>query len=318
MLVVGGGDASWGFYDPKTDTWTAGAAIPKGGAYVFTGSALVSIAGDGSGAVYDLKAQSWSTFAPTGYPLQPPYPWSFAFATFMPSTNEVLVWGGYQNNACPCELSNGAAFDVVKKTWRAVAVSPLGARDNYRPPVAIWDGSRVVVYGGGTLEGARYNDAAAYDPKTDQWQSLPQYPTSGYTNLLSQPLQGPRAILWGGDRIGGNLRDYPSTDGAIWDPAMKTWTGIPGVTGEGGLEGPVHATSWSTGTVFCVWGGKHFNNGFAVSDKGYCFDTAQSTWSDLPENGAPSPREGSSAVWTGTEAIVWGGSKLDDGAIYRP
>jgi hypothetical protein len=43
-------------------------------------------------------------------------------------------------------------------------------------------------------------------------------------------------------------------------------------------------------------------------------------WIDLPTQGAPGPREGHAAVWTGSELLVWGGlgpgGMLGDGARY--
>src|SRR6185503_18974145 len=52
------------------------------------------------------------------------------------------------------------------------------------------------------------------------------------------------------------------------------------------------------------------------------YDPATDTWSNLSSSNAPSARRGHSAVWTGSEVVLWGGSSsgtlLGDGARYDP
>jgi hypothetical protein len=42
------------------------------------------------------------------------------------------------------------------------------------------------------------------------------------------------------------------------------------------------------------------------------------TWSGMSAAGAPAPRSGHSAIWTGSEMIVWGGIGLNSGGRYFP
>jgi N-acetylneuraminic acid mutarotase len=60
-----------------------------------------------------------------------------------------------------------------------------------------------------------------------------------------------------------------------------------------------------------------------VFGDGGAYDPATDTWRPLPSADAPSPRYGQTAVWTGTEMVVWGGlasggTVLGDGAAYNP
>lgn len=52
------------------------------------------------------------------------------------------------------------------------------------------------------------------------------------------------------------------------------------------------------------------------------YDPAMNTWSPLNDVGAPAPRTGHTAVWTGSEMIIWGGESssglTDSGAMYQP
>src|SRR5206468_6725062 len=53
-----------------------------------------------------------------------------------------------------------------------------------------------------------------------------------------------------------------------------------------------------------------------------CSDEPDGVWTPISQDGAPSPRWGHSAVWTGNEMLVWGGlgptGRLGDGSRYNP
>ena len=58
-----------------------------------------------------------------------------------------------------------------------------------------------------------------------------------------------------------------------------------------------------------VWGGadRAIPAPAALADIGGLYDLASSRWVALPLERAPEPRRDHSAVWSGTEMIVWGG-----------
>lgn len=55
---------------------------------------------------------------------------------------------------------------------------------------------------------------------------------------------------------------------------------------------------------------------------GAVYDIPTATWKSLPTLNAPVARAFATAVWTGSEAIVWGGQATsgvrNDGKTYRP
>jgi hypothetical protein len=63
-----------------------------------------------------------------------------------------------------------------------------------------------------------------------------------------------------------------------------------------------------------VWGGRNRLN---VLPGGEAYNPASDAWRSLSDVGAPSPRDRHTAVWTGTEMIIWGGSS-PGGARYDP
>lgn len=322
LLVFGGAtsDLSPATYDPLTNEWKKLAAGPVAGKTVWTGTQLVVVSPDPATPVarFDLAANSWSTLPGT---LPIPKRDSFAFVAYLPSTDEVMVWGGRKTN-CPCNLSDGAAYSLTNQSWRVVSTGPLEPRDDFRPPGVVWNGSKLVIFGGGNYSGGRYHTGATYDPVDNTWMGVPESPQAGYTELLSFPLgpNGSLAAFWGGERYGGSNYNYPANDGAIWDDALKKWTSLPGVPGGGAYNGNVEGASFTATTAFGFYGGIHYENGFSFEASGAVFDMGKNTFTKLPPGG-PSARKRGVAVWTGTEAIVWGGESdagaLDDGKIWR-
>jgi N-acetylneuraminic acid mutarotase len=68
-----------------------------------------------------------------------------------------------------------------------------------------------------------------------------------------------------------------------------------------------------------VWGGR--NGGTLLSD-GKIYNPTTDTWTELPAQGAPSPRSGHVAVWTGEEMLIFGGDGASGptatGAAFNP
>jgi len=91
-------------------------------------------------------------------------------------------------------------------------------------------------------------------------------------------------------------------------------TGAPG----GRYE---HTAVW-TGSEMIVWGGFNGVSGGYLND-GARYNPVGNTWTPVTTSGAPSGRIYHTAVWTGSEMIVWGGSNnsggyFNDGARYNP
>jgi len=60
----------------------------------------------------------------------------------------------------------------------------------------------------------------------------------------------------------------------------------------------------------------------AYQNTGARYNPTTNTWTAITTSGAPSARHYHTAVWSGTEMIIWGGSSgstaLSDGARYNP
>jgi len=87
-----------------------------------------------------------------------------------------------------------------------------------------------------------------------------------------------------------------------------------------------------TGTEMIVWGGGGSGEittpgpycGYNRCGRGAAYSPATDSWRDLSTVGAPSARSQPSAVWTGTEMLIWGGRECtadgscSDGGAYNP
>lgn len=106
--------------------------------------------------------------------------------------------------------------------------------------------------------------------------------------------------------------------------AQQTWSPMAGPSAPASAIGTNHpAYVWTGPPInrFLVWGG---NNSSGMTNAGYSYDPQSDTWTPMTTVGAPSPRYYATAVWTGTEMIVWGGwggggsGALADGGRYDP
>ncbi len=122
---------------------------------------------------------------------------------------------------------------------------------------------------------------------------------------------GTRMLIWSGD---------PAVPGTFYNPTNNTWSGSTSTVGAPS-ERSLFSAVW-TGTEMIVWGGQSIPPSVALNT-GARYNPATNTWTPMSTSGAPSPRTGHRAVWTGSIMIVWGGDGLgstytDTGGVYDP
>jgi N-acetylneuraminic acid mutarotase len=109
---------------------------------------------------------------------------------------------------------------------------------------------------------------------------------------------GGAMIVWGG------LDPLPTATGAIYDPASDTWTDITS------LNAPSarcrHSAVW-TGSKMIVWGGDASADGTLPVSTGGVYTPGTDSWTATSITSVPLARFDHTAVWTGTQMIVWGG-----------
>ncbi len=307
MMVWGG--FGWDYfnsgsrYAPVTDTWTpisAGERCPSARGLhtaVWTGTEMIVWGGDGgsdlgtglsTGGRYVPETDFWT---PTSLGVLCP-PARQAPAAVWTGV-EMIVWGGW-GGSC---LNTGGRFTLATDTW-----TPTSSDSSCPSPrsshTAVWTGTEMLVWGGWPQN----QTGGRYSVSTDTWT-----PTSTGTNCPASRYDhtavwtGSEMIIWGG--YGG------SNTGGRYSTATDTWT--PTSTGSNCPASRSKHTAVWTGTEMIVWGGFWYegSTGSSFSEKtGGRYSPGTDSWTATSIGvDCPSARHGHTAVWTGTEMIVWGG-----------
>jgi N-acetylneuraminic acid mutarotase len=205
-------------------------------------------------------------------------------------------------------LVSGAAPD----SW--IATSTVGAPAGRSYHTAVWTGDRMLVWGGSTSDGSPLGDGAIYDPAARTWKPISGLGAPSPRTYSTAVWTGDRMLVWGG--FGSNNAGIG--DGAAYDPATDTWTPISSAVAP---SPRFHHTAVWTGTEMIVWGGLAALSSPPTAT-GAAYDLAADSWRTTSLTGAPSPRDGHVAVWTGDRMIVWGGAGghglIGGGGIYDP
>ena len=320
---------SGGRYNPITDSWTATSTTnaPDGRAShsaVWTGSEMIIWGGDNdsgvlnSGGSYNPSTNSWRATSTTNVPD------GRGYHTAVWTGSEMIVWGGL-----PGYLSTGGRYDPGTDTWTATDFTNApSARAGH---TSVWTGSEMIIWGGGTNTGGRYN------PSTDSWRATSTTNAPSARSQHTAVWSGSEMIVWAGLGSSNILNT-----GGRYNPGTDSWT----ATNLSGAPANryAHTAVW-TGGEMIVWGGNESGFSFdnaAGSDSqttlgsptptptppilpgtGGRYDPATNTWRPTTTTNAPIVRRGHTAVWTGTEMIVWGGSAaqsgyLNSGGSYNP
>jgi HYR domain-containing protein len=298
-------------YDPLIDSWTSisdqNSPSPR---YEFTsvwsGDEMLIWGGFsnsstvlGNGSRYNPISDRWTPMNQAGAPSPR------ADHTAIWTGSLMIVWGGIGLN--PYALPNtGARYEPRTDTWTPTSTPPStnGAFYGRRYHVAVWTGDKMIIWGG-YQEYAGFG--ATYDPVTDSWARVNRVNEPQSRSNLSAVWTGKSMIVWGGrDATYGGY--YYS--GGVYNPQTDTWSDMTILNAPPGRAW--HTAVW-TGTSMVVWGGGPGSDPFQADDSGGRYDPVQNTWTPTSLLGAPTPRAGHSAVWTGREMIVWGG---EIGSLY--
>jgi N-acetylneuraminic acid mutarotase len=319
MIVWGGFQSPYGGrYDPATDAWTSMSeenmkeplAQP---AMVWTGSELVVWGGmsvvsgyeSARGARYDPVLDRWSPIATANQPQRT----EGAAAHW--TGNEMLVWGGYQNQFLS-PVNTGGRYNPRTDSWSGIA--NIGDSFTHEQSTSVWTGSRMILWGGyGSTPGV------SYDPVTNTWKRISTMNAPVLRKGHSAVWTGTEMVVWAGTRTD----TYPNSDiddGGRYDPALDRWTPLSRTGAPVGRH--AHSAVW-TGREMIIWGG--ITQAGSTSNKtntGGLYDPATDSWLPISTDGAPRERTDQTAVWTGREMIIWGGrvdnQPSDSGAAYDP
>lgn len=277
------------------------------------GSLLAAVACGGSapeGAPPASPSGSIPVLTGTWAPVPPPPRALSEAADGIWAAGRLFVWDPLATS----DHALGFTYDLESRRWtpfepRRRADAGTGYFD------LAWTGSELIVWssiGEREAEGVRPQAGALYNPESETWRQFPAAPLVAGVDSRAV-WTGSRLLVWGYDPA-ANRAAF-----AAYDPSSDQWESLPG--------GPLSPrwgpdTAW-TGRELLIWGGVVPGSDpdpLPLND-GALFDPGAGTWRPIPA--APfDPRFYGSTVWTGTEFVIWGGSRndrfYDDGAAYDP
>jgi N-acetylneuraminic acid mutarotase len=314
-----------GRYDPSTNSWRR---IAQKGApsrrirftSVWTGTEMIIWGGIDPkccvdffptvGGRYNPLTNSWTPTATTGAPE------TRARHTAVWSGKEMIIWGGNYDFE-PGEPGNGGRYDPSSDSWKPIKMK--GAPMARTRHTAVWNGKYMIIWGGYGFRDLNdpLNTGGLYNPKKDTWKPVTTTGAPEARDFLygSQAIwTGNEMIVWGGWR---EIPFSPLNTGGRYNPKTNSWSATTTTGAPSARSG--HALVW-TGQKMIVWGGNQALDAFDQYDPtntGGLYDPSTDSWTGTTTTNAPSARTYLSAVWTGTQMMIWGGGKRT-GGLYTP
>jgi len=247
-----------------------------------TSYALPTISDATTGCTRDTWAATSTTHAPTARSLH----------TAVWTGSEMIVWGG---SGRTFRVKTGGRYNPSTDSW--TATSTINVPDGRFGHTAVWTGSEMIVWGGNSSPPT--NTGGRYNPSTDSWTatSTTQVPDArlGHTAVWTDS----EMIVWGGTPDGVDVLNT----GGRYNPSTDSWTATSTTQVPDARFG--HTAVW-TASEMIVWGGE--NNVYPYDfNTGGRYDPATNSWTPTSITNAPDARFQHTAVWTGSEMIIWGG-----------
>jgi N-acetylneuraminic acid mutarotase len=315
MIVWDGSDnrnvSTGGKYNPATDTWTLisvtnAPANRDSHTAVWTGSQVIVWGGYNNGGLatggkYNPVSDTWTATSMTNAPARRQN------HTAVWTGSQMIIWGGVDSNFA--STNTGGRYAPDTDTWTPTSsINAPSARSGH---TAVWTGNEMIVWGGGG--GTFLNTGGRYNPETDAWTM---------TSTANAPIPRFRhSALWTGIEMivwGGSNGDSYFNTGGRYNPNTETW--IATSTANAPSARGLHTAVW-TGSEIVLWGGIGSGGGSGALGSGAKYTPGQDTWAPISAANAPSARSNHTAVWTGSEMIVWGGSAanhFNTGGRYDP
>jgi N-acetylneuraminic acid mutarotase len=274
---VGCSSNTGGRYNPSTDTWTATSTTNAPAARfdhtaVWTGSEMIVWGGRNGFDYYNTGGRydpSTNNWTATSTTGAPA---ARAFHAAVWSGSEMIVWSGYDGFNF---LNTGGRYNPSLNSWTATSIANApAARSDH---TAVWTGNEMIVWGGNSGIGNYLNTGGKYNPGTNSWAA---------TSTTDAP----------------SAREFHT---AIWtDTEMIVWGGLPNDFNSGGLYGTPFTPPTPTSTPTATPTGTPTPTPRGTGGR---YNPITDTWATTSTTDAPFARYDHTAIWSGTQMIVWGG-----------
>ncbi|MCU1268369.1 MAG: hypothetical protein JWM21_4687 [Acidobacteria bacterium] len=267
-----------------TAIWTGTEMIVWGGT---NGTVAVN-----SGSRYNPTTNTWIAMSTTNAPLG-----RYGHTAVWTGT-EMIVWGGF--NTAGGYLNSGSKYNPANDTWTTInSTNAPAVRYQHS---AVWTGNEMIVWGG--FKDFHLNTGGRYNPTTDSWMPTAALNAPVGRSNYSAVWTGSQMIVWGGQ---GNPSLLQS--GGRYNPAADSW--MPTATLNAPSTRASHTAVWN-GSEMIIWGGAPTFNSDQRNTGGR-YNPITDAWTPTTMTNVPLARSVHTAVWTGAEMIVWGGTNSSSG-----
>ena len=215
----------------------------------------------------------------------------------------MIVWGGDDGSNY---LNTGGRYNPSTDSWTPTSTTNAPHARGILP--AVWTGSEMIVWGGLSAAYTYYNTGGKYNPSTDSWTATNTSNAPSARAFHTAVWTGVEMIVWGGQYSDGNQTLFPTTGGR-YNPGTDSWTATNTTNAPSGRE---HHTAVWTGSEMVIWGGVFCCPGGNFNTGGR-YNPGTDRWTATSLTNAPTVRQWHTAVWTGSEMIIWGGGYIVGG-----
>ena len=286
------------------ESWSARAQdqMPNVAAAATASYTLPAMSNQPSECIDDSWTATSTTNGPTGRGLH----------TAVWTGSEMIVWGGVDENLV--FERTGGRYNPGTDSWTATTTTNAPSARSFH--TAVWTGSEMIVWGGKDENDVHFNSGGRYNPGTDSWTATTTTNAPSARSFHTAVWTGSEMIVWGGDDfsfpIGVNT-------GGRYNPSTNSWIATGTTNAPTGRE---RHTAVLTGGQVIVWGGDYADlDGNHALNSGGRYNLGTDSWTATSTSNAPTARFSHTAVWTGAEMIVWGGSddivRMNTGGRYN-
>jgi len=180
------------------------------------------------------------------------------------------------------------------------------------------------VPGGGMILASNFNDGNLFSAgylrigKVDLgnvWEQREGGTPPSVRSMHTAVWTGSEMIVWG-----GNYDGLWRNDGGRFNPTSNIWAAV--TTNNAPTARVSHTAVW-IGSEMIIWGGQDRSGPLSLPTDVRRYSPLSNSWTTGTSANAPLGRTFYTAVWTGSEMIVWGGfddsgNSLNDGGRYNP
>jgi len=202
------------------------------------------------------------------------------------------------------------AFDPATRTWRQLPDSPL-LKIHEGHGLVVWTGKEMIGWGGGCC-GDAFSDGVAYNPTTTKWRALPRGPLAGSQHPIGAWTGKELVVLVGNTDPDGKPWPARFARAAAYNPTTNSWRRIAPMPASRDGANAV----WDGRELLILGGTIPRGDGVPLAAKtGFAYNPRTNQWHSIAA--LPGGRIGSVSVWTGRQAVLWGGERDPDTTPLR-